>query len=110
MCIRDRYGAARSVTIPYDAKFDRHHYHTAYYGASLTALTRLGARKGYRLVAVEPNGVNAFFLRNDLATHIPACEPARAFRLLEKYDVLMEQGEDVYRYVEREKLTLVEIP
>ena len=104
------YGAERSVTIPYDAKFDRHHYHTAYYGASLTALTRLGARKGYRLVAVEPSGVNAFFLRNDLATHIPACEPARAFRLLEKYDVLMEQGEDVYRYVEREKLTLVEIP
>ena len=48
-------------------------------------------------------------LRNDLATHIPACEPARAFRLLEKYDVLMEQGEDVYRYVEREKLTLVDI-
>ena len=45
--------------------------------------SRLSARKGYRLVAVEPSGVNAFFLRNDLAPHIPACEPARAFRLLE---------------------------
>jgi hypothetical protein len=104
------FGAERSVTVPYDAKFDRHNFHTAYYGASLTALARLSARKGYRLVAVEPTGVNAFFLRNDLATHIPACEPARAFRLLEKYDVLMEQGEDVYRYVEREKVALVEIP
>ena len=103
------FGAERSVTVPYDPKFDRHNYHTAYYGASLAALTRLSARKGYRLVAVEPTGVNAFFLRNDLATHIPACEPARAFRLLEKYDVLMEQGEDVYRYVEREKVPLVEI-
>jgi len=103
------FGAERSVTVPYDAKFDRHNYHTAYYGASLTALTRLSARKGYRLVAVEPSGVNAFFLRNDLAPHVPACEPARAFRLLEKYDVLMQQGEDVYRYVAQEKLTLVEI-
>jgi hypothetical protein len=104
------FGPDRAVTIPYDPKFDRHQHHTAYYGASLTALTRLSARKGYRLVAVEPTGVNAFFLRNDLAPHIPACEPARAFRLLEKYDVLLQQGEDVYRYVEQEKLTLVEIP
>jgi hypothetical protein len=103
------FGAERAVTIPYDPKFDRHRHHIAYYGASLAALTRLSARKGYRLVAVEPTGVNAFFLRNDLATHIPACEPARAFRLLEKYDVLMQQGEDVYGYVEREKLTLVDL-
>jgi hypothetical protein len=104
------FGAERSVTIPYDAKFDRHRYHTTYYGASLTALVRLSARKGYRLVAVEPNGVNAFFVRNDLAPHIPACEPARAFRLLEKYDVLMQQGVDLYGYIERERLTLVDIP
>jgi hypothetical protein len=103
------FGAERSVAIPYNEKFDRHRYHTAYYGASLTALTRLSARKGYRLVAVEPNGVNAFFLRNDLAPHIPACDPARAFRLLEKYDVLMQQGENVYEYVEREKLMLVDV-
>jgi hypothetical protein len=103
------FGPERSVTIPYDPKFDRHRYHTTYYGASLTALTRVSARKGYRLVAVEPNGVNAFFLRDDLAAHIPACEPARAFRLLEKYDVLMQQGEDVYRYAEKTGLKLIEV-
>ena len=104
------FGPDRAVTIPYDPKFDRHRHHTAYYGASLAALTRLSARKGYRLVAVEPNGVNAFFLRNDLAPHIPACEPARAYRLLEKYDVLMQQGNDVYRYIEQSGLALVEVP
>ena len=60
-------------------------------------------------MAVEPTGVNAFFLRNDLATDIPACEPARAFRLLEKYDVMMQQGEDVYRYVSKEGLSLVDV-
>jgi len=45
------FGATRSVTVPYDPQFDRHRHHTMYYGASLTALARLSARKGYRLVA-----------------------------------------------------------
>lgn len=103
------FGPERSVTVPYDAAFDRHRHHTMYYGASLTALTRLSARKGYRLVAVEPTGVNAFFLRNDLASHIPACDPRRAFHLLEKYDVAMLQGEDVFRHAEKAGLSLVEI-
>jgi len=104
------FGADRAVTVPYDAAFDRHRRHTMYYGASLAALTRLSSRKGYRLVAVEPTGVNAFFLRNDLAPHIPACEPQRAFRLLERYDVLMQRGDDVFRYAAEMALPLVEIP
>jgi hypothetical protein len=36
------------------------------YGASLAALERLGARKGYTLVACGFAGVNAFFVRDDL--------------------------------------------
>jgi hypothetical protein len=103
------FGPDRAVTIPYDAKFDRHRHHSMYYGASLAALTRLNARKGYRLVAVEPAGVNAFFLRHDVATHIPACDPSRAYRLLEKYDVLMQKGEDVFRYATEQGVPLVEI-
>jgi len=103
------FGATRSVTVPYDPQFDRHRHHTMYYGASLTALARLSARKGYRLVAVEPTGVNAFFVRNDLAPHIPKCDPDRAFHLLEKYDVAMLHGEDVFRYVDKAGLSLVEI-
>jgi hypothetical protein len=103
------FGPDRAVTIPYDAQFDRHRHHSMYYGASLAALTRLNARKGYRLVAVEPAGVNAFFLRDDVATHIPACDPSRAYRLLEKYDVLMQKGEDVFRYAAQQGLPLVEI-
>ena len=103
------FGPDRAVTIPYDARFDRHRHHSMYFGASLTALTRLSARKGYRLVAVEPAGVNAFFLRHDVATHIPACDPARAFRMLEKFDVLIQKGEDVFRYAAKNGLELVEI-
>ena len=103
------FGPDRSVTIPYDPQFDRHRHHSMYYGASLTALTRLNTRKGYRLVAVEPAGVNAFFLRHDVAPHVPACDPVRAYRLLEKYDVLMQKGEDVFRYADEHALELVEI-
>lgn len=38
-----------------------------YGGASLQALAGLGARKGYRLVGTNITGVNAFFVREDLA-------------------------------------------
>lgn len=38
-----------------------------YFGASLGALRALGDRKGYRLVHTELCGVNAFFVRDDLA-------------------------------------------
>ena len=103
------FGPERAVTVPYQAEFDRRRHHSMYYGASLTALTRVSARKGYRLVAVEPSGVNAFFLRHDVAPHVPACDPSRAYRLLEKYDVLMLKGEDVFRYAAEHGLQLVEI-
>jgi len=67
-------GPHRSVAIPYDPQFDRHCFSVprdAYYGASLPALAKLGASKGYRLVLVEPRGVNAFFVREDLAGDLP---------------------------------------
>lgn len=40
---------------------------TDFYGASLGALEELGRRKGYVLVHAEIAGVNAFFVRQDLA-------------------------------------------
>ncbi|MEO5809386.1 MAG: hypothetical protein ABIR51_04900 [Sphingomicrobium sp.] len=56
----------RSVTVPYDAAFDRRNYPAwAYYGASLSALTSLAERHGYALIA-QTTGVNAFFVRQDL--------------------------------------------
>lgn len=39
---------------------------TCYYGASLKSLELLGREKGYKLVACNTAGVNAFFVRNDL--------------------------------------------
>ncbi len=40
---------------------------TSYFGSSLGALERLAAEKGYALVHTELAGVNAFFVRADLA-------------------------------------------
>jgi hypothetical protein len=40
---------------------------TDYFGASLLALARLSERKGYSLVYCDRRGINAFFLREDIA-------------------------------------------
>ncbi len=54
-----------AVTIPYAADFSWDK--TDYYGASLSALRILGRKKGYTLVGTDPCGVNAFFVRDDVA-------------------------------------------
>ena len=65
--------------VEYNAKFPpNHEWKMAYnekhtwdnsdcHGASLKALELLGRRLGYRLVGTNLNGVNAFFVRQDLA-------------------------------------------
>lgn len=63
-----RFGADRSVTVPYRPDFTRQRAHssTIYYGASLAALVRLGDRKGYDFVGSNSAGNNAFFVRRDV--------------------------------------------
>jgi hypothetical protein len=65
------FGPTLSCTIPYNPKFIWDHKNKrSYYGASLKALEKLGKQKKYTLVGVDGNGVNAFFVRNDLAKNI----------------------------------------
>lgn len=56
-------GPERALAQPPDRSdaFD----HTSYGGASIAALRKLGASKGYRLVHTEMTGNNAFFVRED---------------------------------------------
>jgi hypothetical protein len=104
------FGPDRAVTIPYDPAFNRRDHRFCYFGASLSALTKLSARKGYRLVAVEPTGVNAFFLRNDVAPEIPACEPERAYHLVDKYNALIREKQiDVFAWAAESGRQLVEV-
>jgi hypothetical protein len=74
------FGPDRAVTIPYDPSFDRFRYHPSgiYHGASIAALAKLGAPKGYALVGGDSNGVNAFFVRVDLLTTELVEVPAQA--------------------------------
>jgi hypothetical protein len=62
-----------AVVVPYDPT--RQWDGSNFYGASLEALVRLGAQKGYRIVGCSLAGVNAFFVRQDLCAdrfHEPA--------------------------------------
>ena len=77
-----------SLVVPYrsDGQWDGSNF----YGASLEALVRLGADKGYRIVGCCLAGVNAFFVRQDLcgghflepATAHEHYEPPRHFLYL----------------------------
>lgn len=103
------FGPDRAVTIPYDPQFDRRKHRFIYYGASLAALACLAKRKGYRLVATA-SGVDAYFLRHDVAPDIPEVAPRRAYRLLPKYDLLIRDKQlDVYAWIAEESLPLVEV-
>jgi hypothetical protein len=107
------FGPELAVTIPYQEDFSRRtRSGKGYYGASLQALAYLAGRKGYRLVAIEPRGVNAYFLRNDVAPQVPACDPRQAFRGLDKLayrNVREKAGGDVRTYFTSRGLPLVDV-
>jgi hypothetical protein len=62
------FGPNHAVTVPYQPDFDAsNHLAGVYFGASLAALTDLAEAKGYTFVGATSTGVNAFFVREDLA-------------------------------------------
>lgn len=63
------FGYEEAFTVEYDLYFDRGKKHPSYryHGASLLALTKLAKLKGYVLVGCESHGINAFFVRKDVA-------------------------------------------
>jgi hypothetical protein len=67
--INGLFGDLKPLTVPYRADFLRMeaHYSGQYFGCSLEAAKLLCRRKGYSFVGTNTNGVNAFFVRNDLA-------------------------------------------
>lgn len=106
------FGPDRAVVVPYDREFRwerKDDLSKAYYGASLQAWVRLAHEKGYRLVAIEPRGVNAYFLRNDVATHIPTCDPRDEFRLLDKHAKLIARNPEPLSLMEQRGLPLVDL-
>jgi hypothetical protein len=104
------FGPERQVTIAYDPDFeiDTSLCGGLYHGASLAALAALGKSKGYRLVATE--NVNAFFVRDDLAQHLPTLSPADGYRLYSKHARRLERlGGDLDQAFASAGLDLVEV-
>ena len=63
------FGDIYSFTTPYRPDFHRTsaHHSNLYFGASIQAMISLGKQKGYTFIGTNSTGVNAFFIRNDLA-------------------------------------------
>jgi len=104
------FGPDRAVTVP-----DAPRPPVApkgYGGASLTALDKLARTKGYGLVLCEDAGVNAFFLRDDVAPDVPRLTARQAFRpQLASYDAAAdtEKQVDIYAAVAGAGLPLVDV-
>jgi hypothetical protein len=63
------FGDLYPICTPYDSTFYRTkaHYSNLHFGASISALRSLVARKGYRFVGTNSAGNDAFFVREDYA-------------------------------------------
>ena len=104
------FGPERAVTVP-DAPRPTV-APKGYGGASLAALENLARAKGYGLVVCEDAGVNAFFLRDDLALEVPRLTAAQAFRAqLASYDPVGDSKHeaDIYAAVAGVGLALVDV-
>jgi hypothetical protein len=108
-----RWGAERSVAVPYDPAFRRAvaHHSMIYFGASLRALVNLGRRKGYSFVGCAALGNDAFFVRSDrLPPHIRALTVEEGFVAGTSRETRDERGEFVYLTAEQEQGILKSLP
>jgi hypothetical protein len=102
----------RVVVIEYNAKFPPAHEWVMEYdekyiwqaddqqGASLKAFELLGERLGYQLVGTNMNGVNAFFVKKEIAGNLFP-QPARAENLYNppRWDIQYVSGHPSKKYI-----------
>jgi hypothetical protein len=75
------FGGELPVSVPYRKDFHRLAMHPSgqYFGASLKAMEYLMESRGYVLIGVNSNAVNAFFVRNDLSGYFQAISAEKAW-------------------------------
>ena len=108
-----RFGANRSVTVPYDANFVRTqaHHSNIYFGASLRALCSLADKKGYAFLGCNSAGVNAFFVRKDLKPdHIKALSVEEGYVAGKFRESCNQEGELIFLNLEEEQKILESLP
>jgi hypothetical protein len=72
------FGNKEAITIPYDEKFEYKFDH--YFGASLTAFTKLFKDKNFELIAVDSSGTNAFFINKKYAHQFEILSPKLSYK------------------------------
>jgi hypothetical protein len=61
---------ARSIVVPYDKDYVYPGRHPDYHGASVAAMAKLAAKKGYRLVGSNDYGFNTIYVRNGIGEDV----------------------------------------
>lgn len=105
------FGPTRAVTTPVKGTPDERP--VEYFGASLAALEQVAREKGYDLVLCEQHGVNAFFVRRDLAPDLPRLTPEQAYRPFRhraRGDDTMTTPEQAFATIAQAGLPLVDVP
>ena len=104
------FGYEKLISVKYEPDFDRWKKHKSgwYHGASLRAFEFLGKKRGYSLICCDSNGVNAFFIRNDLInTHFRKLNSKEAyyphFQRIDKMSV-----EEQYKLIENMEYVEIE--
>ncbi len=110
-----RFGANDSVSIPYKKDFSRSNSKLPeiYFGASLSALYKLGKKKNYSLVCTNFNGNNAFFVRSDLLhknINIVEKKPEDCFHQNTFSEMRNDKNEILKYTTEEEKKILDKLP
>jgi hypothetical protein len=103
------FGPDAAVTVPYDRGFRRGdaHFSHLYWGASLAALDRVAARRGYALVGGNSAGNNAFWVRRDVLAEIPAVTIGDAYAPSRFRESRARDGSLTYVGDHRERLRLM---
>jgi hypothetical protein len=89
------FGSERAISVPYCPTFRRteRHYSNLYFGASLSAFSRLAGARGYALVGTNSTGSNAFFVRSDvLPMQVRSLSVSEAFTYSNVRESRDEQG------------------
>ena len=108
------FGADRAIAVPYAETYGAYDG-SAYFGASLKAITQAVTEKGYIAAGCDKSGVNAFFVRKDLAGEIKAMSAEEMFATIniskEKMNKELKKvsGKVVEDVVTREKKTIGEV-
>lgn len=105
------FGPNRNVSVPYNPSFVRTqaHFSKIYYGASISALTSLANRKGYKLVASNKSGNNVFYVREDLMGDLKEISCIEAYKPISFREAHDENGQLLYTSFEEAKKLILDL-